>query len=81
MSVAGGGVIAIEFSHVYARAGTKATILEVMSRLLPERDEDAVEHIRAESERIGIEVPTGVKVARVEKSGNQLRTVFGANGK
>ena len=52
-----------------------------VSRLLPERDEDAVEHIRAESERIGIEVPTGVKVARVEKSGNQLRTVFGANGK
>ena len=77
----GGGVIALEFSHVYARAGTKVTILEVVSRLLPERDEDAVEQIRAESERIGIEVHTGVKVARVEKSGNQLRTVFGANGK
>jgi glutathione reductase (NADPH) len=77
----GGGVIALEFSHVYARAGTKVTILEVVSRLLPERDEDAVEQIRAESERIGIEVHTGVKVTRVEKSGNQLRTVFGANGK
>jgi glutathione reductase (NADPH) len=44
-------------------------------------DEDAVEQIRSESERIGIEVRAGVKVARVEKSGNQLRTVFGANGK
>jgi len=77
----GGGVIALEFSHVYARAGTKATILEVVSRLLPERDEEAIEQIRAESERIGIEVHTGVKVARVEKSGNQLRTMFGANGK
>jgi glutathione reductase (NADPH) len=52
-----------------------------VSRLLPERDEDAVEQIRAESERIGIDVHAGVKVARVEKSGNQLRTVFGANGK
>jgi glutathione reductase (NADPH) len=77
----GGGVIALEFAHVYARAGTKVTILEVVSRLLPERDEDAVEQIRAESERIGIDVHAGVKVARVEKSGNQLRTVFGANGK
>ena len=77
----GGGVIALEFSHVYARAGTKVTILEVASRLLHERDEDAVEQIRAESERIGIEVHTGVKVVRVESSGNQLRTVFGVNGK
>ena len=33
------------------------------------------------SESIGIEVLAGVKVARVEKSGNQLRTMFGANGK
>ena len=77
----GGGVIALEFSHVYARAGTKVTILEVLPRLLPALDEDAVEQIRSESERIGIEVHAGVKVARVEKSGNQLRTVFGANGK
>ena len=74
-------MIALEFSHVYARAGTKVTILEVLPRLLPALDEDAVEQIRSESERIGIEVHAGVKVARVEKSGNQLRTVFGANGK
>jgi glutathione reductase (NADPH) len=77
----GGGVIALEFSHVYSRAGTKVTILEILPRLLPALDEDAVEQIRSESERIGIEVHAAVKVARVEKSGNQLRTVFGANGK
>ena len=77
----GGGVIALEFGHVYARAGTKVTILEVLPRLLPALDADAVEQIRQESERIGIDVHTGIKVARVEKSGNQLRTVFGANGK
>jgi glutathione reductase (NADPH) len=72
----GGGVIA----YVYARAGTKVTILEVLPRLLPALDADAVGQIRAESERIGIHVHTGVKVSRVEKSGNRLRTVFAANG-
>ena len=30
----GGGVIALEFSHVYARAGAKVTILEALPRLL-----------------------------------------------
>ena len=38
----GGGVIALEFGHVYARAGAKVTILEVLPRLLPAMDADAV---------------------------------------
>ncbi|RLA10828.1 MAG: hypothetical protein DRQ59_11080 [Gammaproteobacteria bacterium] len=38
----GGGVIAMEFSHVYARAGSKVTILEMMPQLLPRLDSDAV---------------------------------------
>jgi glutathione reductase (NADPH) len=77
----GGGVIALEFGHVYARAGTKVTILEVLPRLLPALDADAVEQIRQESQRIGIDVHTGVKVSRVEKTGSQLRTIFEADGK
>jgi glutathione reductase (NADPH) len=77
----GGGVIALEFGHVYARAGTEVTILEVLPRLLPALDADAVEQIRPESERIGIAMHTGVKVSRVEKAGNQLRTIFEASGK
>jgi glutathione reductase (NADPH) len=76
----GGGVIALEFGHVYARAGTNVTILEVLPRLLPTLDADAVDEIRAESEAIGIEVHTGVKVLRVEPAGGKLRTVFEANG-
>jgi glutathione reductase (NADPH) len=77
----GGGVIALEFGHVYARAGSKVTILEVLPRLLPALDADAVEEVRKESERIGIAVHTGVKVKRVEKAGNRLRTVFEQGGK
>ncbi len=38
----GGGVIALELGHVYARAGTKVTILEVLPGLLPAQDADAV---------------------------------------
>ncbi len=39
----GGGVIAFEFGHVYARAGTKVTILQAGGRFLPRHDADAVE--------------------------------------
>jgi glutathione reductase (NADPH) len=74
----GGGVIALEFSHVYARAGSKVTILEVLPRLLPAMDADAVEQVRQESERLGIDVHTGVSIKRVEKTNGGLRTIFEA---
>src|SRR5581483_1514472 len=77
----GGGVVALEFGHVYARAGAKVTILEVLPRLLPALDADAVEQVRKESVRIGIDVHTGVKVKRIEKTATQLRTVFEVDGK
>ena len=38
----GGGVIALEFGHVYARAGAKVSILEAMPSLLPRMESDAV---------------------------------------
>ena len=73
----GGGVIALEFGHVYARAGAKVTVLEVLPQLLPALDADAVEQVRKESRRIGIVVHTGVKVKRVERASKRLRTVRG----
>lgn len=76
----GGGVIALEFSHVFARAGVKVTILEVMSRLLPRLDSDAVARIHQESERIGISILTGVKVEGVEAKGDELVVHFEHSG-
>jgi glutathione reductase (NADPH) len=66
----GGGVVALEFSHVFARAGCKVTILEAAERLLPAMDDEAVSVVHAESERIGIEIVTGVSVERIEMQGN-----------
>ncbi|MGT2466361.1 FAD-dependent oxidoreductase [Mesorhizobium atlanticum] len=53
----GGGVIAFELGHVYARAGVEVTILEALPHLLGGFDEDAVAQIRAESERLGHQHP------------------------
>ena len=77
----GGGVIAMEFSHVYARAGAKVTILEMMPQLLPRLDQDAVAAIQQESERLGIDVKTGVEVEAIEQSGGKLQVHFVHEGK
>jgi glutathione reductase (NADPH) len=77
----GGGVIALEFSHVYARAGAQVTILEMLPRLLGNFDEDAVAQLQGESERIGIAIHTGVEVQRIEQAGERLRVIYRESGR
>jgi len=77
----GGGVIAMEFSHVYARAGARVTILEAMPQLLPRLDQDAVAAIQGESERLGIDVRTGVEVESISQSDSGLQVSFTHQGK
>jgi glutathione reductase (NADPH) len=72
----GGGVISLEFGHVYARAGAGVTILEALPQLLPAMDADAVARLAAESERIGIRVKAGVGVRRIEPANGRLRVIF-----
>ena len=76
----GGGVVAFEFSHVYARAGTKVTVLEASPRFLAKFDPDAVTAICRESERIGIDMKTGISVQRIEPAGDRLRVVYTRSG-
>jgi glutathione reductase (NADPH) len=76
----GGGVISLEFGHVYARAGADVTILEALPQLLPAMDADAVARLQTESERIGIRVRTGVNVKRIEQTNGRLRVVFTHDG-
>jgi len=76
----GGGVIAMEFSHVYARAGTRVTILEALPQLLPRMDADAVAAIRAETERLGVTVKTGVKVTGIAQSNGRLEVSYEHDG-
>ena len=76
----GGGVIAMEFSHVYARAGTKVTILEMMPQLLPRLDGEAVSQLAEESKRIGVELKTGVDVQSVEESADRFTVRYIHNG-
>ena len=77
----GGGVIAMEFSHVYARAGARVTILEATPRILPGLDADAVAEVRRESERIGITIKTSVKVKKIACQDGRLRVSYEHDGK
>ena len=65
----GAGVIAFEFAHVLARAGSRVTMLEVTPRVLPALDPDGTERLAELTRQLGVRIETSVKIDRIEKRG------------
>lgn len=76
----GGGLVALEFAHVYARAGAKVTVLQRGPRLLKRMDADAVARLRDATEDVGIEVLTNVDVQAVVRDGDGFEVRFRRDG-
>ncbi|MGV2487995.1 UNVERIFIED_CONTAM: dihydrolipoyl dehydrogenase, partial [Bacillus mycoides] len=57
--IVGGGVIGCEFASIYSRLGTKVTIVEMASQLLPGEDEDIAQILREKLENDGVKIFTG----------------------
>ncbi len=74
--VVGGGYIGLELGSVYAALGTRVTVVEMLSGLLPGADRDLVLplHKRLEKSFDGILLNTTVKALKEEKNG--IRATF-----
>jgi dihydrolipoamide dehydrogenase len=73
MVIVGGGVIGCEMACAYAAVGTKVTIVEALSRLIPMEDEWVGRLIEREFKKLGIDSLTGQKVTSVEKTGGAAK--------
>lgn len=77
----GGGFIAMEFSHIAARAGAEeVAILQRGSGILANFDPDLTALAAEASERLGIAIHTGADVCAVERDGDGLRVRFDTDG-
>lgn len=80
MVVIGAGYVGIEFAQMYARFGTRVTMVGRNERIAsgedPELSDLLAEYLREE----GIEVLTGATVRRVEKDGTDLVIVADVGG-
>ncbi|MFO7766464.1 MAG: NAD(P)/FAD-dependent oxidoreductase [Pelovirga sp.] len=68
--ILGGGVIALEMGQMFARFGTRVTILERGPRLLAEFDLRLTEQFRMMLEQEGVEILCNVEAQRVEQHGD-----------
>lgn len=67
MIIIGGGVIGCELACIYAAMGTRVTIIEALSRLIPMEDEWVGKLIAREFKKLGIEALTQQKVISADK--------------
>jgi dihydrolipoamide dehydrogenase len=76
LTVIGGGVIGLEFASLFARLGTKVTILEMLPRILAPADEEVSKLLDREMGRQGCDIKCKVKVTSVENKGTSATTTF-----
>jgi glutathione reductase (NADPH) len=72
----GAGVVSLEFSHVFARAGVNVTLLEAASRPLPQWEEEIVEKLVLESKKLGITIITSVEIKSIKKNDSGFAVHF-----
>jgi pyruvate/2-oxoglutarate dehydrogenase complex dihydrolipoamide dehydrogenase (E3) component len=76
--VLGAGYVSLEFAQAFVRFGSRVTVLERGSQLLPREDQDVAEALLEFLYLDGVDVRLNVEVAQVEgSSGGSVRVTLG----
>jgi len=76
LAILGGGVIGIEFASLFARLGTKVTVLEMLPRIVAPAEAESSKLLADELSKQGCEIKTEVKVTSIERKGNEVFTSY-----
>lgn len=70
--VIGGGVIGLELGSVFARLGSKISVVEYMDSLIPTMDKTMGKELQKSLKKLGFEFYLNHKVTAVENNGNKV---------
>lgn len=80
MAIIGAGAIGSEFADFYNAIGTEVTIVEMLPQILPNEDEEVARALKNSFTKRGINVFTGTKTEKVEKTPTGVKlTLSGEN--
>jgi dihydrolipoamide dehydrogenase len=72
----------MEFSSIFRSFGAEVTIVEFLPRVVPVEDEDVSKEMTRLFKKRGIDINTGAKVEKIEKTETGVKVTWtGANGK
>jgi dihydrolipoamide dehydrogenase len=72
MIIMGGGVIGLELGSVFARLGTKITVVEMMNSIIPTMDGTMGKELQKVLKKLGFEFLLEHKVTEVKSTGRQV---------
>ena len=72
MIVIGGGVIGVELGSVYARLGSKVTVVEYLDRIIPTMDSAMGKDLGRSLKKLGFDIKTSHKVTAVTTKGKEV---------
>jgi mercuric reductase len=81
MIVVGGRALGLEFAQMYARFGTKVTLLQRSGKIIPEHEPEIADGLHNYLTEEGVEIVTGVNVQEVYQKGNSKFVTASINGK
>jgi dihydrolipoamide dehydrogenase len=79
--VIGGGYIGIEIGTLYAKLGSKVTVVEALPAILPGNDPDIVQAVARKLKKLGVEVMTGAKAKSWSEQNGRAAVVLDVGGK
>lgn len=79
--ILGAGYIGMEFASMFARYGTKVTVLDTNEKFLKREDDDISEMLFNDLSQDGIEFNLGAKVVEVKDLSDKVEIIYEINGK
>ena len=80
--ILGGGYIGMEFAHVMSSFGVKVTVVEMLERIVPNSDPEAVAVLEKDILKRGVEILTSTKAEKLTKGKDGIKLeVSDKNGK
>jgi dihydrolipoamide dehydrogenase len=78
--VIGGGYIGMEIGTLYAKLGSKVTVVEALPGILSGNDPEIVQVVARKAKKLGIEVMTGAKAKSWSEQGGRAAVVLDVGG-
>jgi dihydrolipoamide dehydrogenase len=80
--VIGAGAVGVEFASIFRTFGAEVSLVEFLPRMVPVEDEEISKELARVFRKRGIDVNTGARVEKVERTADGVRVSFtDANGK
>ena len=80
LAISGSGFIGLEFAASYAKFGTKVTIIDRGSKVLPREDEDVAYAVFEAYKGLGIEFIFDANIEKVEQNESEVKISYSSKG-